>query len=572
MKTGDRIREAVETLISTNPTFEIKTEIIRGVDYRVFKNVPETLRDLLDVCRDAQNVHSDDYLVFRNERWSYEDFCSEIKSTAWTLQQNFGVGKGTPVALAMKNYPEMLMLIMGIAAAGGVVVFLNAWWTSQELAYALEDSNAKLVFTDSPRAEKLLPLTEAQGLTLVGVRDAEHILEHSYSRLRAQDTNSDWPVVEIHTDDDFAVMYSSGTTGYPKGVIQTHRGAISAVFSWLMQGPLAEILMPPQEIIPENRPRHVILIATPLFHVTATHPNFLFSLPAGAKICLMDKWDAEDAVRIIEEERVTRFLGVPTQSADLMEAARGMRASLNSLEFLTSGGAKRPPSQVNELKNAFPHTQIATGWGMTETNACGIGYFGDDYLNNPNAAGRLYPPLQELMILDDNGQQVPAGQVGEITVKSACNMRGYLNKPQATVEVFQNGWLKTGDLGKVDSDGVITIIDRKKNIVIRGGENIACMEVEAALHCHPAVAESCAFSVPHSRLGEVVGAAVHLRSGMSATPSELQTFLKDHIAHFKIPEHIWIYGAPLPRGATDKLDRRGLRDICLSLPTQKTKS
>ena len=189
---------------------------------------------------------------------------------------------------------------------------------------------------------------------------------------------------------------------------------------------------------------------------------------------------------------------------------------------------------------------------MTETNACGIGLIGDEYLDNPDAAGRLYPPIQELAIWDDDGQEVPTGAIGELTIKSACNMRCYLNKPEATDEVLQNGWLRTGDLGKIDEDDIVTILDRKKNIVIRGGENIACLDVEGALHRHPAISESCAFSVPDDRLGEVVGAGVQIRKDMQATQEDIKAFLAQEISHFKIPEYIWIQTDPLPRGPTDK--------------------
>ena len=565
--------DAVEHLVTTQDIFQLTQAHIRGVEYTVFKNVPAHLRDLLLTSRTPHGDGKADYLVFEDERWSYDAFIEEIRQTAWRLRSHHGVEGGTPVALAMRNFPELLILMMGIVSAGGVVVFLNAWWTTEEMEYAVSDSGASLVFADFERFDRLRPLSDTRDLELVLVRDQDG-KSLSPNPLHGPDcSNEIWPEISTKTDDDFAIMYSSGTTGRPKGVVQTHRGAISAVFSWLMQVPLGDMLNPPDPEAKADKPSPAILVVTPLFHVTATHPMFLLSLPAGAKLILMRKWDAKEAVKIIEREGVTRFLGVPTQSADLMSEATRQGTSLSSLDFLGAGGAKRPPAQVSELKAAFPKANIATGWGMTETNACGLGFVGDEYLENPNAAGRLYPPLQELRILDDAGNDVALGDVGEITVKSACNMRCYLNKPQETEEVFENGWLKTGDLGKVDENGIVTILDRKKNIIIRGGENIACLDVEAALHRHPAVAESCAFSVPDERLGEVVGAGVHMREGVSVTPNELRVFLKGIIAHFKIPEYIWIQSTPLPRGATDKLDRRSLRQSCLAqLNQQRTRS
>ena len=278
----------------------------------------------------------------------------------------------------------------------------------------------------------------------------------------------------------------------------------------------------------------------------------------------MEKWDAKEAVRLIRDHALTRFLGVPTQSADLMEAAREMGEALPSIDYLGSGGAKRPAAQVAQLAEAFPNAGVATGWGMTETNALGIGLIGDDYTDRPEVAGKLHPPVQEMVILDEAGNAVPNGTMGEITVKGPHIMRCYLNKPEATAEVLSDGWLRTGDLGVLDDDGYVTILDRKKNIIIRGGENIACLDVEGALHRHPDVLEAVAFPVPDARLGEVVGAAVQLRSGKSLSQAEVADFLTPLIAGFKIPQHLWVQQTPLIRGATDKIDRRAICAACLA--------
>lgn len=556
--TGMTFDQAAQHIVSNEPIFEVTTANIDGIEFKAFKNIPQNLRALMQASREAQGEGAAEYLVFENERWSYDEFCADVNRLGQVLRETYSVSKGTRVGLAMRNCPELLIAFMAIQSIGGVVVFLNAWWTTQELDYAIGETDLSLIFADPERIARLMPLQEARGLSLFPVRDGTD----GFRELLARSASDDWSDVPIDPEDDFAIMFSSGTTSAPKGVVLTHRGAVNAVFTWLMQAVMAPLIDPPAEDAPEA-PRPVALIVTPLFHVTATHPLFLLSLPAGAKIVVMAKWDAETAVRLIRDEKVTRLLGVPTQSADLLEAAARMGESLETLDYIGSGGAKRPPAQVKKLSDKFPNAAIATGWGMTETNAIGIGLTGDDYVLNPGAAGRLFPPVQELKFLDDMGNEVPQGEIGEITVKSPCNMRCYLNNPKVTAETLQDGWLRTGDLGMIDEHGLVTIVDRKKNIVIRGGENIACLEVEAALHRHPAVAEACAFSVPHDRLGEVVGAGVQLRAGQTASVEEIKTFLTQIIAHFKIPEHIWIQYDPLPRGATDKLDRRGLRARCL---------
>ncbi len=560
--TGMALQDAVRHLTSENPTFELTTAEVRGIDYRVFRNIPPHVRALLLASRDAQAGGAADYLVFGDERLTYDEFLNEIRILSAVLQKNFGVEKGDRVALAMRNCPEMLILMMAVASVGAVTVLLNAWWTAEELDYALRDSRPKLVFADGERVKRLTLVADAPTLPVIGVRDGETGTRIRYRALRDAIGTAAFAEVDIDTDDDFAIMYSSGTTGHPKGVVLTHRGAMNAVYTWLMQAAMAPLIDPPDPgAAPPPRPS--VLVVTPLFHVTATHPLFLLSLPAGAKLVLMDKWDAHEAVRLIEREKITRFLGVPTQSADLMYASKELDIHLETLDYLGSGGAKRPAAQVAELARGFPGANIATGWGMTETNANGIGMAGQDYIDRPGCAGRLYPPVQELKFLDEDGAEVATGEIGEITVKSPCNMRCYLNQPEATAQVLRDGWLRTGDLGFIDDDGFVTIVDRKKNIIIRGGENISCLDVEGALHRHPAIVEACAFSVPHERLGEIVGAAVQTRAGAGLTAAELQRYLGDHIARFKIPEHIWFQTTPLTRGATDKIDRRAIRADCL---------
>ncbi|MEP4711848.1 AMP-binding protein [Pseudophaeobacter sp.] len=555
--------EAVCHVITTNPTFAVHEVEVRGVTVKAFKAIPGTVPALLASGWEQHGEGALEFLAYESETYAYAEFTQSVNQLAHAMRDELGLGQGDRVAIAMRNYPELLMLVLAISSIGGVVVFLNAWWTSEELDYALQDSKARVIFADGLRMERVLPLRDALDLTLIGVRDAEGQTAHDLSSLKRNARSDTAPLVEIDTDDDFAIMYSSGTTGHPKGVVQTHRGAVNAVFSWLMQSVIAPLVDPPDPDAPEPL-RPSALVVTPLFHVTATHPLFLLSLPAGAKITLMHKWDPEQAVRLIRDNSITRFLGVPTQSAELMEAALKMGETLPSLDYLGAGGAKRPGAQVAKLAEAFPNAGVATGWGMTETNALGIGMIGDDYKARPDSAGKLHPPVQELRMLDDAGNDVPLGELGEITVKSPANMRCYLNKPEATDEVLQDGWLRTGDLGVLDQDGFVTILDRKKNIIIRGGENIACLDVEGALHHHPDVLEATVFSVPDERLGETVGAAVQLKTGAQLTLADMAAFLDGHLAKFKIPTALWTQHDILLRGATDKIDRRAIREACLN--------
>ena len=272
------IQKAVEDIIETNKTFELSTAVIRNVEYTVFKNVPLTLPDMLRQSSAAHDHGNADYLVYQDERWTYDEFCTDVKRAAWYMQRDLNVAKGVRVAIAMRNYPDLLISKMAIASLGATVVFLNAWWTTQELDYALSDSGAKIVFVDGPRAKRLKPLQSSHGVNIVGVREAASDFASGYTAEMAGPVDQDWPRADIDVDDDFAIMYSSGTTGHPKGVVQTHRGAISAVYTWLMQTPLAELLTPASDPPVPQPLRPAILVVSPLFHVTATHPD-VFAQP-----------------------------------------------------------------------------------------------------------------------------------------------------------------------------------------------------------------------------------------------------------------------------------------------------
>ena len=555
--------DAAAQLIATDPRFAVEDAVIRGTRFRVFSNAPATLGEMLAACEDRYGPR--DCLIYQGERQTYAAFGANVRRLAVALRDDLGMQPGDRVAIVMRNYPELLVAMMAIAAAGGVAVLLNAWWTEPELVYGLEDSGARLIFADGPRARLVAPFATRQQRTIIAVRDAEAPV--TWSALMDRPDPGDWPDVPTGPDDDVAVLYSSGSTGTSKGVILTHRGAISAVYSWIFTTEVGRLTLDPALPRPGDdvvTGTAASLIVTPLFHVTASHPVWLQGLVLGVKSVLIHRWDPVEAIRLIEEESITRILGVPTQTADLMEVARATGAALPSLAYVGSGGAKRPAPQVGQLAEAFPHASIASGWGMTETNALGLTVSGADYVARPGSAGRLIGPLQELAILDDDGAALPTGTVGELTVKSPANMRCYLNKPEATKEVLQDGWLRTGDLAHVDDEGFVTIVDRKKNIIIRGGENIAALEVEAAIHAHPDVLEAAAFPVPDDRLGETVGVGVTLRPGSTLCTEALAVFLNGRIAHFKIPEHVWTFDTPLPRGGTDKIERRALARTCLA--------
>ena len=552
------LEEAIEQ-VKSEELFAVEEREIDGVTFKTFKNGPRNLRDLLDWSLQFGDA---DFLVYEDERYTFKEVHRNVLRLMSALVNDYGVKPGDRVALLMRNAPEYPMLFMAIACVEAVPVFLNSWWTSQELEYGFGDSGAKLVFADEPRAANMEPFAEKLGIARVVVRSKTMEKLPGFWDLIDNEPAHAAPEIDINPDTDFAVMYTSGSSGHPKGVVTTHRSAVAAAQQWVFGAQVAVLLnfAPAPTIDADGKPyQPCTMMTTPFFHISATHANFLLSLWMGLKLVILYKWEARRAVEIIDREKVSRFACVPTMSAELIEAAVETGSELASLRTIDSGGAKRPAAQLDKMLERVPHALPGTGWGMTETGGPGIGMRGELYQANPDAAGRLQAPLMEMRIVDDDDNEVPVGDVGELVVKGVSNMRCYLNKPEETAAALRDGWLYTGDLAKVDEHGMITIVDRKKDMIIRGGENISCSEVNAALHQHPSVIEAVVFSIPDERLGEDVGACVHLRNDASATEAELQDFLETQLASYKVPKKIWFRDAPLPRGATEKIDRLKIR-------------
>ena len=552
--------QAVEQILNTDELFQTENVEIRGTTYKAFNKVPPDLKELLEYGKKVREW--EEFIVYEKEKISYLDFCNQVSKLSAFLQKEVGIKKGDKVAIAMRNYPEYLIILMAVASIGGIVVFVNAWWTTEEMEYGFDDSTAKVCFADKERLATIKPFAKKKSIKLYSVRCLDYPEIEKYDEILKNFEQVDLVDMDLKPDDDFAIMYTSGSTGHPKGVVLTHRGALTATFSWLMAERVGGLLADPEKLA--RRRASSVLLLSPMFHVNGSHPNFFYSIARGSKIVLMYKWDPTKAIDIISDEIITRITAVPTVVADLVQEAREQNVSLDTLEFLGAGGAKRPAAQVDVEKKALPLADIASGYGMTETNALGLGISGDEYVEKPELAGRLYPPLQEIKIVDDNDVPLPNGQLGEICLKSPANMRCYFNKKKETEAVLKDGWMHTGDLGILDDQGLVTIVDRKKNIIIRGGENISCLEVEGALQKFPGVIESVVFSVPEKRFGEEVGACINMAGGAKDKDEEISSFLRDKLAHFKIPVHYWWVNRSLPRGATDKFDRIKIKELCLN--------
>lgn len=547
-------------LLMENPMFKVGEAEIRGNTYRVFENAPKTLAEFF---ANGAAIHGDkEFLIYRDERYSFAELWTKSCRFANALARDLGVKQGDRVAIAMRNYPEWMMSYMALNALGAVAVTLNAWWQGEELKYGLNDSGAKIAIVDGRRLEYLQPFKKELGLTTVLARDEVDGADHTVAALIDSCDDATPPAITVDTDDDFCVMYTSGSTGVPKGVVLTHRGCINTLFTWGFIANAVKDSRDGKSLFGDNPG---ILLAIPLFHVTGSHSIFLLSYMVGRRVAMMYKWTPQDAADIIRREKLTNFVGVPSQSFELMEAAG--EEGLPSLVDIGSGGAKRPADHVKKLAKTFNHARPSSGYGLSETNAVGCIISLSEYQKYPDAAGRATPPVTDIKLVDDDGEEVATGDVGEIWIRSPANFRCYLNKPEETAKALTpDGWFRTGDLGKKDENDYIYIVDRIKDLIIRGGENISCLEVENAVYTHESVAEASVFSVPDDILGERVGVVVFPKQGEAIDAEELRNFLAGTLAGFKTPERIWVSPGPLPRLATAKIDKINVRKMALQHP------
>jgi len=465
-----------------------------------------------------------------------------------------GIQKGDRVAIAMRNCPAWILSYMAAVKAGAVATLLNGWWQPHELGHALDLTEPKLVLADAPRASRIAATCAACSVEAI---DIEQHCEQAFGSFLA-DASDDISMPDVQPDDEATILFTSGSTGEAKGAVSTHRAVTTGVYAY------ATSLMTLRGILEsEGRPPAnplKTLVVVPLFHVTGEVPVMLNSFVINRGMVLVPKWDAAEALRLIEKERITYFVGVPTMSLELMNHPDRDNYDLSTLTDIAAGGAPRPVAHVERLRQSFPEAQPALGYGLTETNAVGCGNFWGNYAAKPASTGRAQVPFVELAILGEGDSHLPVNQRGEIAIRSAANIKGYWRNPEATAAAFTaDGYMKTGDVGYVDEDGYLFIVDRKKDIIIRGGENISAAEVEAAIYGCEGIAEAAVFGAPDDRLGEVPVAVLHRREGSSLAEADLRAFLEGRLSAFKVPERMIFSDEPLPRLGTGKIDRLALK-------------
>ncbi len=548
--------EAVAALTKPGGMFEVTEAEVRGRRMKVFKSTPPSLRLLFGL---AKARAAQEFLVYEDERWSFGRLAEQVDALGAALVQRYGIAKGDRVAIGMRNYPEWIAAFAAITSVGAIAVLLNAWWTPDELAYGLEDSGAKLLVGDAERITRSAGALQRLGIRALAVRSAGAALPQDAERYEDVVTpGTALPDVAITYDDDATILYTSGTTGKPKGAVSTHRAVLSALGAFACRAAVQAMRFP-KDKEKQSHPTSFIL-TVPLFHVTGCVAVMLSAYASGAKLVMMYKWDPARALELIEREQVTNFVGVPTMAWDLLEHPDFARRDTSSLVAVGGGGAPAPPQLVQRIDKSFAGKgRPNIGYGMTETNAYGPQNAGDDYVRKPTSTGRTVPVV-ELRVTDADDKPLGVGEVGEIWFRGPHLIRGYWNKPEATAQTIVDGWLRSGDIGRIDDEGFVYVEDRAKDMVLRAGENVYCAEVEAAIYEHPSVYEAAVFGLPHERLGEEVAAMILLRPGTALSENELHAHLAKRIAGFKIPSVVRFASEQLPRNPAGKILKRELRD------------
>ena len=543
----DRL-EIIAELTGPGQDYEIVPGEVWGRPCRFFKNAPATLGALYDSTRSDAT-----FLVYEEERLSFEETHNTVSRIAQLLVARYGIKKGDRVAISMRNFPEWVLAFNATTSIGAIAVPMNSLWQAEEMEFAIKDSGAKVLFADQERLDRLARIQKPLALEVIAIRPQADSASPALAELLRDTPPGEMPQVDLDPGDPATIFYTSGSTGHPKGAVSCHRNIINALLSWELDAQIGALIQGAPEA-----PEYQIasLLAVPLFHATGAHAVMLASYRLQRKLVCMYRWDVQEAMRLIEQERITSFVAPAAMTGDLVQATLKAEHDLSSLLSVGGGGAPRAPEQVRNIANKFDNAMPSTGWGMTETNAIGTSIGGADYVEHPGSSGRCSAVL-DLRVVDAEGSVLPPGQRGELQVRGVSVIQGYWNRPEANAAVFPDGWLGTGDVAMLDEEGYLYIVDRIKDLVIRGGENIGCAEVEAGLLEHPQVLEASVYAVPDERLDEEVGATIFTEGKLEE--ADLRDFLLQHMAKFKIPRYIAFSSEPLPRIASGKINKLQIR-------------
>ena len=554
------MREAIAAVSAPGQPFELTEGVLNGVDYRVFKNCPPTLRQFFESARGLEET----FLVYEGEEWSFDEVMQEVDALAYALVHHYGIEVGDRVGIAMRNMPEWIVSFAAIVSVGAISVSLNAWWTEEELDYAISDSGLSLLIADPERIRRAQEICVQGDVRLLGARldELQPLRPEVESWTTVVTRGNAMPDVEIGPDHDATILYTSGTTGSPKGAVSTHGAICQTIMAFSAGAVINSSGRSADESSIGLAPCFILIV--PLFHVTGCIPVMMSCFSWHFKLVMMYRWEAERALDLIERHKVTAFVGVPTQSWDLIECPNFSKYDTSSLASVGGGGAPAPPTLVERVERSFSRGRPSLAYGMTETNAYGPGNFGDDYVHHPTSTGRAPTIVMDVEIRDSQGRALGADEHGEIWLKSPTLIRGYWRRDEDTASTIVDGWMRTGDLGRIDDEGFLYVEDRLKDMILRAGENVYSAEVEAAIYELAAVYEAAVFGIPDERLGEEVACVVMLKQGMSLSADQLRAHLEKRLANFKVPTRVVFTDEPLPRNAAGKFLKRQMNQLYFS--------
>jgi long-chain acyl-CoA synthetase len=572
------IAEANNQMMAPGQMFEIERTFINGIEMNVWKHAPANLRQILDL---SLSHAARDFLVYEGQRFTFDEHYRTASTLAARLL-DAGVTKGDHVAIASRNLPQWIIAFWGTIITGAVAVPINAWWTSEELQYGLNDSGSSILFVDEERLERVrsqfADLADLTTVIVIGEDPSRPAkLGASDDRIRIVDFNeyvgpvdsaATPPDIVIEPEDDATMFYTSGTTGHPKGAVGSHRNAVTNLMNLFFVGQRATLRSGVGNFDDKGVSiQNAGLLSVPLFHATGCLASMITATAAGGKLVMMHHFDAGQALAMIESERLTTFGGVPTIAMQILDHPDFKKFDTSSIRSVSYGGAPAPPDLVRRIGAAFPGGQAGNGYGLTETSAAVCLNGGSDYVAKPDSCGPAVP-VSEIAIVpeefdgDEPTSDLPSGPdvVGELWIKGPNVVRGYWNKPEATAKAFTKGWLHTGDIARIDDEGFVFIVDRAKDMIIRGGENVYSVIVEAAIFEHTDVADCAVVGLPHATMGEEVAAVIVLRPGRVIEAEEIIRHVATHLARFEVPTKIFFRSDPLPRNPQGKVLKRDLRD------------
>lgn len=567
--------QAISEITAPGELYETTTIKVGSINYVGFAKAP---KNLLEVFRAGLQFADSDFYVFQNERYTFLDAWTEAARVANTLLE-LGIKPGDRIGINCRNFPEWIFAFMGITAIGGVATALNAWWSKEETILAIKDSGLEYLIVDRERYTKIQDAVAGLYLKLITIRmppQAGAIPWESW----ISTASTEMPELDIPGHESATLLFTSGSTAHPKGVLSNHRAIVSALLGWeagaIINWRAQQLEMEAQGLdstnLPDPRKRFggpetskelenppASILSVPLFHVTGLFVQMLTSFRGGRKLAGMYKWNVDEALRIIQDEKLTSFNGVPTMSWELTQSPNLHKYDLSSLHSAGGGGAPMAPEHSKQISEKLCKGGQLTGWGMTETQGYGANISGSDFAKRPKSCGRAIPPICKVQAVDEDGVDVGPGCEGELAIWGIMSFSGYWNDVEATAQVVSDGWVRSGDIGYVDDEGFVYITDRKKDIVIRGGENISCQEVESVLYEHGDILECAVIGVPHERLGEVVGAVVCVAIDSALTATSIQEWARNRLASFQVPERVWIRYKRLPRTGSEKIFKRVIR-------------